>query len=100
MMDWIRHGDVILERVEFSAREFKKCEEVVLAEGKVTGHFHRLQGQLLVTELKNNERFVRCEQDAVLSHEEHDTLVIPKGEYRVLLQREVDLLGEVRQVMD
>ena len=27
-------------------------------------------------------------------------LQIPKGKYKVLLQREVDLLGQVRQVMD
>ena len=31
---------------------------------------------------------------------EHDTLQIPKGIYEVVIQRELDLVGEVRKVID
>lgn len=98
-MEWIRHGDVILQKVNTTNGKAKKMKECVLAEGEVTGHFHRLKGQ--VTELiSEKDRFVEVEGEALLSHEEHDTLTIPEGKYKVLIQREVDLMGEVRQVMD
>lgn len=99
MNEWIRHGDVILERVESTKGTPKKHDSIVLAEGEVTGHFHRLSGQLLESVFQD-ERYVETLSDAQLTHEEHDSLIIPKGKYRVRMQREVDLLGEVRQVMD
>lgn len=97
--DWIRHGDVILQKTEKVLGKQEKAEETILAEGEVTGHAHRLSGSLLVSEFEG-QRFVELEDDGVLSHEEHDPLTIPRGKYQVLLQREVDLAGEVRQVMD
>lgn len=99
MVEWIRHGDVILERVTEVQGKGKSMTECILAEGEVTGHFHRLKGQVCeyVTE---TERFVEVKEESKLSHEEHDTLVIPQGKYKVLIQREVDLVGEVRQVLD
>lgn len=99
-MKWIRHGDVILQQVDSTKGKQKKMKQCVLAEGEVTGHFHRLTGQVLES-IHKDERFVEVQgKEAVLTHEEHDTLKIPEGKYRVLIQREVDLLGEVRQVMD
>lgn len=99
-MGWIRHGDVILEKVESVKGKKKKCKKLILAEGEVTGHFHRLSGQLCEYQT-GSERYVEVfEKDAELTHDEHDTLQIPEGKYRVLIQREVDLVGEVRQVMD
>lgn len=96
---WIRHGDVILERVSSLDVSVKKVKEVVLAEGEVTGHFHELKGDIGFGEV-NGLKCVEVFEDAELSHQEHDTIVVPKGKYVVMIQREVDLLGEVRQVMD
>ena len=100
MVEWIRNGDVILHKVNEVKGTQKQMKECILAEGEVTGHFHRLKGQILES-VTETERFIEVQgQDAMLSHEEHDTLTIPEGKYQVLIQREVDLLGEVRQVMD
>lgn len=98
---WIRHGDVILERIDVLPNDvvLKKVDRAVLAEGEVTGHFHVLQSECLFAE-QEGVKFVDLSQDALLVHEEHNTLLIPKGVYKVVLQREVDLLGQVRQVMD
>ena len=99
-MSWIRHGDVILERVEKTLGVQSAKNNVVLAEGEVTGHFHRLKGKnMLVSEFRGN-KFLELKDSADLVHEEHDTLKIPEGKYKVMLQREVDLKGELRQVLD
>lgn len=99
-MKWIRHGDVVLKRVDSVKGNQKSMNECILAEGEVTGHFHKLKGQILESVFEK-ERFIEIKsQEAVLSHNEHDSLTIPKGKYKVLIQREVDLVGETRQVMD
>lgn len=97
--DWIRHGDVVLHKVEAVIGTKKKMSECILAEGEVTGHYHRLKGNICEC-VTPEKRFIEVTGTATLSHEEHDTLEIPEGKYEVLIQREVDLLGQVRQVMD
>jgi len=99
MAEWIRHGDVVLERADKKITPKERAEKLVLAEGEVTGHKHVLSGQVAECVMEG-ERFVEVKGEAVLTHPEHDTLTVPEGTYKVLIQREVDLLGEVRQVMD
>jgi hypothetical protein len=100
MTEWIRHGDVIIEKVEEVKGKQTKTTQTILAEGEVTGHFHKLSCKsMLVSEYEGN-KYLEIKQDAVLEHQEHDTLQIPTGKYKVYIQREVDLLGQVRQVMD
>jgi len=98
-MNWIRHGDVVLEKVQHAKGTQNRGKNVVLAEGEVTGHKHVLSGQVLVSE-HENQRFVELEQDTELVHEEHDTLTVPKGVYAVRVQRETDLVQQTRTVMD
>ena len=98
-MKLIRQGDVLLKEVKEIKGQKQKQKDVVLAEGEVTGHKHTLMGQVLVSEFEGN-KYVELTEDSVLTHQEHDTLEIPKGKYQIILQREVDLLGEIRQVMD
>lgn len=100
MNEWIRHGDVILKKVDnIKGKGIKKKSEV-LAEGEVTGHFHNLvSNQMLVSE-HEGQKFVELTEPGNLTHQEHDTLEIPEGKYQVLIQREVDLVGETKQVMD
>jgi len=98
-MKLIRQGDVLLKEVEKTRGQRQKQKDVVLAEGEVTGHKHVLTGQVLVSEFKGN-KYVELTETSSLTHQEHDDLEIPRGKYQVILQREADLLGEVRQVMD
>jgi len=98
-MELIRSGDVLLEKVGKIKIKMKTAKDVVLAEGEVTGHRHVLLGQTLVGQY-GNERYVQLENEAELVHEEHDTVIVPKGTYKVRLQREVNLADEVRQVLD
>lgn len=96
---WIRQGDVIIDIVEDVKVPLKKVDQAILAEGEVTGHFHKLSGELMFAQ-DGDLKYLNVLQDSLLSHNEHDTLTIPKGKYLVRMQREVDLLGEVRQVLD
>jgi hypothetical protein len=72
----------------------------VLAEGETTGHKHVLQGD---TEFFDDNGLVTVsvgQKGALLVHDEHAQISIPKGKYAVVLQREYSLIDGVRQVLD
>jgi len=84
---------------------------VVLARGEVTGHRHAFHGGNVVmfrddalardmpSELYVGHIRVKGES-ADLRHEEHDTITLPKGTYRVRRQREFDGLEAARVLED
>jgi len=96
----IRQGDVLLVEIDCVP---KGCEpkDRVLAYGEVTGHKHQFVDettQVLVS--PRGTQYVIVIEDAELVHEEHATVPVPVGNYEVREQRELDLLGEIRRVMD
>lgn len=94
----IRNGDISLEPVKELPKGLKEKDNV-LALGEITGHQHVLKGEAKVMIDNNGRQFCDVEQ-ATLVHEEHNTLTVQKGCYRVVRARELDLAGKVRQVMD
>ena len=99
MTEWLRHGDIVLEKITTIDVPLKKMSKVVLAEGTVTGHKHLLTGNIRYAK-KNNEQYLCLTKEGILTHEEHNPIIVPAGKYLVRIQREVDLLGEIRSVMD
>lgn len=96
----IRQGDVVLRKVT-SFPDGLTEKDKVIALGELTGHKHRFDSEAVcVFKDKENTQYVDVKQESELIHEEHANLKVPKGKYVVVVQREVDLLGEVRQVMD
>lgn len=102
----IRQGDVLLLPVDVAPPDgIEALSQIVLAEGEVTGHAHRLSGAVLEWQDGVN-RYVRAVSDgpATLGHEDHDptpaAVVWPGQTYRVVQQREWDLSGQWRQVAD
>jgi len=94
-----RQGDVLIERVsapELGAKVKRDKGRAVLAYGEVTGHAHAIaaKGAELyesATETESLEvRFLRvlAEGGVPLRHEEHATIEIPPGDYRITRQRE------------
>jgi len=83
-----RHGDVQLLRVDVIPSDAISCgERKELAYGEVTGHAHRIDiGELFQT--KNGELYLKVDNLAKLSHEEHQTQVIEPGCYRVGIKRQ------------
>ncbi len=100
-----RQGDVLIVAVDSipeSATEVPRSRRgVVLAEGEVTGHAHRIpsrSAKLFRTEM--DARFMRVTAPVALNHEEHKTVDIPKGNYRISIHTEY-VPGELpRQVQD
>ena len=106
-----RQGDVLILRVN-SVPDGLKVEprdngRVILAYGEVTGHAHAIlepetDVRLLAGE-DLNDRFLQvlAEGGVNLVHDEHSTIVLPAGDYRVVRQREYDIAsGMVRLVAD
>ncbi|MDQ3722996.1 MAG: hypothetical protein M3376_08005 [Actinomycetota bacterium] len=101
-----RQGDVLIERVNTIPAGLlavpKEDGRVILAHGEVTGHAHAVLGdvEFLAADLEDlEERFLRVEREASVVHEEHDTVTLPPGDYRVKRQREYTP-EEIRRVAD
>jgi len=73
--------------------------KVILAEGEVTGHAHRVPiGENIEV---HEDFFAVKEGSATVTHEEHGAIELPPGDYSVGIVRETDhLRDEVRNVAD
>ena len=83
-----RQGDVILVKGEIPKNAVKQ-DHLILAKGEVTGHQHQItEGNAMLYE-KEGTLFLHVESEtAVLTHEEHKPIVLPQGDYQILIQRE------------
>ena len=97
-----RHGDVLLREVKGKKLVGDK-KEVVLAEGEITGHSHRLAcpNGLIADQILNGKRYIDVPALSMLSHEEHGEMRIDPGHYEVIIEREWDYIGnQKRKVVD
>ena len=103
-MKQIQQGDVVLEAVEIDLTGKKSLKELILAKGETTGHAHRIKPVFGVKIYEENGiKYVVNTNDteALLTHEEHKTIAIPKGTFRIGIVKEVDPFSEeIRNVMD
>lgn len=100
-----RQGDVLIVSVANIPDNALKLQRaklgVVLAEGEVTGHAHRIASRhatLYRTEL--DARYMRVTAPVALKHEEHKSIEIPPGCYRVTIHTEYRPGALPRQVQD
>jgi hypothetical protein len=96
-----RQGDVLLVATRAKARGTKvptNGRGIVLAEGEVTGHAHRITdaGAELLHDADTEARFLRvlAEGGVDLIHEEHATITLPRGTYKVMRQVELTPWGD------
>ena len=104
MEKYYRHGDLLIERISdvylTEVNSTPKLSGNVLAEGETTGHMHRLIGDVQLYG-KNEVEYFELKSDATLVHEEHDTIHIPKGMFKVVYEREYSPIEEAtRRVVD
>ena len=103
-----RQGDVLLERVDAipkgATRKHPDNGRVILAYGEVTGHAHAVETDADVVEAYlaelDGQVYLSAPATARVVHEEHGTIPLPKGIYRVVRQREGTDAQEPRQVAD
>lgn len=98
-----RQGDVLLISAKLPKGAEKQSMQapIVLAYGEVTGHAHKIDERDAEYWTAGGERFIRVAlgQVANLVHEEHSTIPLPSGTYRVVQQREYSP-EEIRNVAD
>lgn len=88
-MQPIRQGDVILLPVEQTAGQ--TLSHLTLAEGEVTGHKHRISDGQAELSFQDGTLYLRVLSDvATLTHEEHQAISIPQGNWMVRIQREYE----------
>jgi hypothetical protein len=97
----LQQGDVILELVDYEIKG-KKLNHLTLAEGESTGHSHQLVnglGQLIMMDkIMHLQVF---SETALLKHEEHKPISIPKGNWKIKIVREYDPFEkEIRRIAD
>lgn len=92
-----RQGDVLIESIDSIPEKAKLDESNILVYGETTGHAHRLEGGH-VLEI-GEDKYVVAGSNAKVVHEEHDTIELPEGTYKVIRQREYDE-NEIRYVRD
>lgn len=106
-------GDILIERIDAAlpidgiVGRSERGESVIVAEGEATGHHHRLVGSVLMYRDDALARdvpgglyvtHVRVESPtARLEHEEHATITLPAGTYRIRRQRQLEPLDAALQ---
>lgn len=96
-----RHGDVLIAATKTIPKDAQRRPHSVLAFGEVTGHSHRIaepdtaelweQGGMLYLNVTANT--------ASVIHEEHNPITLPRGTYRVWMQREYSPEA-IRRIVD
>lgn len=114
MADLFAQGDVLIERVpdvdpSGNVITAQAGGRHVLAEGEATGHFHAIRNHIaffrddgLARDIPANLYIGHVRvgaEPAHIDHDEHSTITLPKGTYRVRRQRELDP-SEARIVAD
>ena len=106
-MQAYRQGDVSIMAAKKMPKGARRVQgEPILARGEVTGHAHLIiEGQVRLYQLAAGIMYLRVLSEfARLFHEEHEDIVLPKGDYEVRQQREFDPFagrrGEIGYAMD
>ena len=98
-MIYIQQGDVLLKQEQFATKGMKKVAGTLVHKGQQ--HHHRLTGGKVQMYTDGKDKFLVVSKAAKFTHEEHKTLSVPKGKYKVGIVVEYDhLLEESRQVID
>ena len=95
-----RQGDIFIvpDRIPDAA---KPRPNLILAEGEITGHAHRVKSAGMATVLvdPDGRMFLDVTEQATVVHEEHGPITLGRGTYRVWRQREYSP-QEIRVVRD
>lgn len=94
-----RHGDVILRQVKSVPTDAieKQRGNVVLAEGEITGHCHRIESPAAALLEREMARYLVLSDTCQLRHEEHKALQIGPGCYEIIIEREWDYIEQHRK---
>ena len=101
----VRQGDILLVLVDGDVPRGARVVEreggsIVIAHGEATGHRHRVRSNDAELYERATERFLRARAPVELVHEEHGTIELRAGLYKVLRQREYVPQSMPREIAD
>ena len=104
-MNIARHGDLLFKTIDKLPKKCRKISEGVnnvLALGEFTGHKHTLVTTAPVKILElGGQKFFEIKETAEVNHDEHKTIKLEPGIYRMTNEREYDyFLEESKKVVD
>ena len=109
-MAFFQQGDVLIKEVKddyqlgrIKERKSRKVKSLTLAQGETTGHSHLLTGKNIIHFIPQGNDYIAFElkEEATISHEEHNSFVLPPGMYFIETVREYDHFNEeTRYVRD
>lgn len=99
-----RQGDVLVESIKHLPKNIKSAKRqnrrIVLAEGETTGHAHVICDKAVKSFVdETGNLYLEVEQESTVVHEEHSTITLPIGYYKVTRQQEYTP-EEIRHVQD
>ena len=100
----VRQGDILLVEVDAVPTDAKPVPRtgasVVIEYGEATGHRHQIRSrEVEMFELAGN-RYLEVRSPSELVHEEHATIQLRKGIYKIVRQREYVPRSPPRTVED
>ena len=100
-----QQGDVLFKKVEtVKGKEVKPdARGYVFAEGETTGHYHAVKDTAAVKVYEENGvKYVRVLKDfAIVEHQEHGAVTLPKGDFKIGIVKEYDPFEkDIRRVQD
>lgn len=101
MEEQLRQGDVWVESTTGPIpTDAVRQERCILAYSEVTGHCHQVtSGAALFVTVYGARMLDVFDDYAIVEHEEHGPVVIPRGRYRARIQREYSPEA-IRDVLD
>jgi hypothetical protein len=109
---YLQQGDVMIKKAVIPP-DAVAINDPVLAKGEVTGHAHRLYDELNYSDptigeptqdgvksrkyevlKKGNVLYLRVKEPVMLSHEEHDKVEVPPGDFLIDIVKEYNHFDE------
>jgi hypothetical protein len=96
-----RHGDVFIQTCAAIPMSATRLPHLILAKGELTGHAHRIAERDAAELFRHDDMlYLRVTgESATVTHEEHRSIALKPGVYRVWIQREYSP-QEIRRVLD
>ena len=99
-MMYLQAGDILFKQSGFSLKGLKLIKSNIIKRGTASGHAHTLSKGNLYQD-KDNNMFIVAGKDTSAEHDEHKSIALPVGKYRVDVVKEFDhFLEESKQVQD
>lgn len=98
----LQQGDVLLTGISKIPVNGKKLNHLTLAIGEATGHSHTItKGKAELVESNKKWYLKVLSEEAILTHQEHKPIAIPKGEYEIGIVQEYNHFEEeIKNVRD